>query len=84
MTVIPDPAATPPRVAYAVCRAVGNAVERNRVRRRLRALARSHAAELAPGWYLLGADARFLPLGAPEAEHQFSSLLASASGGVDR
>jgi ribonuclease P protein component len=46
----------PPRVAYAVNRSVGNAVQRNRVRRRLRAATREHAALLRPGWgYLVRA-----------------------------
>jgi len=42
-------ATEPPRVAYAVGRPVGNAVVRNRVRRRLRAATRAHAAALDPG-----------------------------------
>ena len=37
-----------PRVAYAVGRRVGNAVVRNRVRRRLRAAVRAHADALDP------------------------------------
>jgi len=44
-----------PRVAYAVGRKFGGAVERNRCRRRLRALAGELAGELAPGDYLVGA-----------------------------
>ena len=59
MSVIADPAAAPPRVGFAVGRSVGSAPVRNRVRRRLRALARAHADALAPGWYLVGADASF-------------------------
>jgi len=43
------PATEPPRVAYAVGRPVGGAVVRNRVRRRLRASTRAHAAVLTPG-----------------------------------
>jgi len=40
----------PPRVGYSVGRrAAGGAVTRNRVRRRLRAATRAHAAELLPG-----------------------------------
>ena len=42
----------PPRVAYAVGKSVGGAVERNRVRRRLRASVRGQ--DLSPGWgYLI-------------------------------
>lgn len=52
----PDEDAVPPRVAYAVGRAVGPAVVRNRVRRRLRALVAEEARRgLPPGWYLFGA-----------------------------
>jgi ribonuclease P protein component len=39
-------------VAFAVSRAVGGAVDRNRVRRRLRAIVRE--SDLAPGAYLVG------------------------------
>ncbi len=44
------------RVAYAVGRAVGGAVIRNRIRRRLRALVTEldRGAQLAPGAYLVG------------------------------
>jgi ribonuclease P protein component len=43
-------------VAYAIGRAVGPAVVRNRVRRRLRALVAEEARRgLPPGWYLFGA-----------------------------
>ena len=39
----------PPRVAYAIPRAVGGAVDRNRLRRRLRAAVRDLEPELVPG-----------------------------------
>ncbi len=46
----------PPQVAFAVGRRVGGSVQRNRMRRRLRAVVREHAAMLAPGSaYLVGA-----------------------------
>jgi len=41
-----------PHVAFAIGRPVGNAVTRNRLRRRLRALVREQS--WAPGWYLVG------------------------------
>lgn len=52
----PDEPATPARVAFAVGKATGGAVVRNRVRRRLRAALRALAAEgrLPAGAYLLG------------------------------
>ena len=55
---INDPAAVPPRVAFAVGRAVGPAVTRNRLRRRLRAALEEldrTGTPLPAGWYLVGA-----------------------------
>jgi ribonuclease P protein component len=49
------------RVAYAVGRTVGGAVERNQLRRRLRAIVNELAPQLRPGAYLIRA--------APEAAH---------------
>lgn len=51
VTALRDPAAPGVRVAYAVSRAVGGAVDRNRLRRRLRAIVRD--TELAPGAYVV-------------------------------
>lgn len=55
----PGEAPTPPRVGFAVGKAAGGAVVRNRVRRRLRAAMRRLAAEsrLPAGAYLLGGGA---------------------------
>ena len=47
----------PPRVAYAIGRRSGNAVERNRIRRRLRHVVSNHGERLlADHQYLLGAS----------------------------
>jgi ribonuclease P protein component len=50
-----DPAVGHPHVAYAVPRAHGSAVRRNRTRRRLRETCRAldREGELAPGLYLI-------------------------------
>lgn len=48
-----DPAAGTPRVAFAIGRAVGPAVVRNRMRRRIREVLR--ASVLPSGSYLVGA-----------------------------
>ncbi len=56
----PEPGtSTPPRVGFAVGRATGGAVVRNRVRRRLRAALRELVVEgrLPAGTYLVGATA---------------------------
>ena len=57
MVWVPGPATRPPRVAFAIGRRVGPAVVRNRMRRRLRAVAAELAATaaLAPGDYLVAA-----------------------------
>jgi ribonuclease P protein component len=75
MSVIADPAASPPRVGFAVGRSAGSAPVRNRIRRRLRALARAHAEVLMPGWYLVGADRSFLAVPFHDAELDFVTAL---------
>jgi ribonuclease P protein component len=54
---LPEPDVVPPRVAFAIGRAVGSAVARNRVRRRLRAALESFAGSplLPCGLLLVGA-----------------------------
>jgi len=55
-TFLADPAARPPRVGFAIGRAAGSAVARNRLRRRLRAIisASARSADISPGWLLVG------------------------------
>lgn len=52
-TYLADPAIDRAHVAFAIGRPVGGAVVRNRLRRRLRMIARQHA--LVAGWWLIGA-----------------------------
>lgn len=74
-TYVPDPSSTPPRVAFAIGRAVGPAVVRNQVRRRLRALLSS--SSLPPGAYLVG--------GRPEvAARSWTELAADVALLVER
>ena len=77
-TYIPDPAATPPRVAYALGRAIGPAVARNRLRRRLRALVT--ATDLPPGFYLIGAQPIAAQRSRSELEFDLVKLVASVGG----
>jgi ribonuclease P protein component len=58
----------PPRVGFVVSKAVGNAVQRNRVKRRLRHLAREHVSSL-PGSAVL--VVRALP---PSAAASYADL----------
>jgi ribonuclease P protein component len=72
VTWLPTNPTEPIRVAYAVGRAVGPAVVRNRLRRRLRAIVSEDRALLRPGAYLVRA--------APEAAHlPFGELSANVS-----
>jgi ribonuclease P protein component len=50
-----DDTAAGPRIAYALGKQVGTAVVRNRLRRRLKAIAAGHADIVHPGSYLIGA-----------------------------
>ena len=60
------------RCGFSVSRRVGNAVTRNRVRRRLREIVRRHLTTVAPGWDLV-ITARPASAGAP-----FGALSQSA------
>jgi ribonuclease P protein component len=65
----------PARAGFVVSRAVGNAVTRNRVRRRLRHLVRPHLEELPRGADLV---VRVLPVAATQSYDQLGSDLAAA------
>jgi ribonuclease P protein component len=77
VTWLPDDAGHPPRVAYAVGRRAGNAVARNRLRRRLRSVIADLAPTLAPGTYLVGAGAGANPLTYDELRTSVSHALAA-------
>ncbi len=53
---VPGGTTDEPRVAIATARSTGNAVTRNRVRRRLRAAVAAHQDELVTGAYLFGGE----------------------------
>ena len=70
-------------VGYAIGRTYGGAVERNRLRRRLRVLMASHGEALLPGSYLVGAtpgahQQNFAQLGA-SINRLIESILAKTS-----
>lgn len=64
---LPDSTAMPPRVAFAIGRAVGSSVVRNRLRRQLRVILA--AADLPPGSLLVGVR----PAGAGRSFHELTS-----------
>ena len=71
----------PPRVAYAVGRRSGGAVERNRIRRRLRHVVAHHAARLQPDCqYLVGAGPQALHVSSSELTDAWLHLLDRAHG----
>lgn len=83
-TYVLDPPgiATPPRVAFALGRALGPAVVRNRVRRRLRAalLAASSGGGLPAGAYLIGARPSTAELSFTELQFDLKLLLDRIRG----
>ena len=73
----------PPRVAYAVSRDVGNAVIRNRVKRRLRAAVYANRAELEPGHgYLWRATPASATVSARELAESVHVILRANSNGA--
>ena len=67
-----------PRVAFALSRHLGTAVMRNRIRRRLRALLREFADDLAPGRYLFGTRAAASAVAYRRARAELVELLSAA------
>ena len=67
-----------PRVAFALSRRLGTAVMRNRIRRRLRALLRGLAGDLAPGRYLFGTRAAASAVTYRRARAELVELLSVA------
>ncbi|NMD23602.1 MAG: ribonuclease P protein component [Actinobacteria bacterium] len=83
-TYVLDPpgTATPPRVAYALGRALGPAVVRNRVRRRLRAMLQheSSVCGLPAGMYLFGAQPAAAARSSIELQFDLEQLLRRVRG----
>lgn len=62
-------------MGYAIGRPIGNAVVRNRLRRRLRAIMRTRQNDLSPGWYLIGVSASARHFGFAQLESSVSRLI---------
>jgi ribonuclease P protein component len=78
--MLPGDPGRPPSVAYAVPRAVGGAVERNRLRRRLRALVAELHPDLVPGGcYLVSAGPAAMSATPPELRAALRTVLVAAT-----
>jgi ribonuclease P protein component len=75
-----EPGSTP-RVAYAIGRRVGGAVHRNRLRRRLRAIAFELGPDLQPGAYLIAAAPAATGLSYGELRTIVSEGVQAVAGG---
>lgn len=69
-----------PQVGYAIGKKIGNAVVRNRIRRRLRPLVVAQAADLAPAAYLIGVKSNEVAwISHEELQNDLQRVLAAAS-----
>lgn len=69
-----DSTLTQPHVGYVLGRSYGNAVERNRLRRRLREIVKTREAQMEPAYYVFGAS--------PRAQNSTHADLAKAVDGL--
>jgi ribonuclease P protein component len=75
-----DDEATVPRVGYAIGRHCGNAVTRNRLRRRLRAVVADLAVTLPPGAYLVSGSPPATGLGHGDLVESVRRAMSTAAG----
>jgi len=71
----PDSTLKNPRVAYAIGRSYGNAVQRNRVRRQSQAILREAESELPKGRYLIGVRPTTPPVAFSHLRQDMSELI---------
>jgi ribonuclease P protein component len=83
-TWCPDPSTTTTSVAFALGRALGPAVTRNRLRRRLRAILRESEPTLLGGQLMIGANPAAIELTFDELRAETQQLLARAMASTPR
>jgi ribonuclease P protein component len=76
-----DSSLSEPHVGYALGRSYGSAVRRNRLRRQLRELVKTHESSLLPGVYVFGASPRAHGIEFSELNRHLGSLIAKCVGG---
>lgn len=81
---VDHPETNHPRAAYAIGRGVGNAVQRNRLRRRLRTIMSEQGPQLASGAYLVGAGPKAAELSFGELRTTVSKALEEAVEEAER
>jgi ribonuclease P protein component len=81
VTYSPVGTAPEPRVAYAVGKRVGGAVQRNHLRRRLRAAVEAVEADMRPGAYLVTAGPEAGGIGFEELKRIVAAAMTSACEG---
>jgi len=64
-----------PHVGYALSRKVGSAVRRNRLRRQLRELVKTHTKDLRPGWYVMSASPKATHMSFSELSQEMDTLV---------
>jgi ribonuclease P protein component len=74
---VPDSEVVPPQVAFAIGRATGSAVQRNLLRRRLRAILRDR--EVPAGLLLIGANAQATERTFADLEQCLTNLLVKVA-----
>lgn len=79
-----DPTLDCPRVGYVLGRAYGPAVSRNRLRRQLRELVKTHDSTLLPGYYVFGASPRAKAATFAELATAMNGLVAKCTEGGAR
>ena len=77
-----DSSLSQPHVGYALGRSYGSAVRRNRLRRQLRELVKTHESSLLPGMYVFGASPRAHGIDFSELNRHLGNLIAKFEKGV--
>lgn len=77
-----DSSLSQPLVGYALGRSYGSAVRRNRLRRQLRELVKTHESTLLPGVYVFGASPRAHGIDFSELDRHLGALITKCVGGA--